>query len=350
MKIIIENDLLISKGNCYTWMWNLIDDRFKILDKKNRVISSGKLEPAITLSRKGHQIPYSPAEDINFKIEENTVRIFYKNDQLKTSTSIQWVFNENTIYINPINFESSENYDLVNIVYFAQRSEEKGGNQYKPSLYSRYLVTPGLSMSTSISPVVDLQSKFETMACLGSGAMRGPGLAQQWGLPSHYFCLFNTMDKWNSINAKNEISSAACWGIRDLPQGDFRLDIRKIAMSPVLNVRSDLWHHLSTPGKITAGFSFVITFGNHYHEAIRNYYRTLKDEKIILSTGIENSRIKTEVILSPQYNTWGVEIAKAMAPEDLTEKEVLSIYKKLKESPMKAETFVITFGNHYHEA
>jgi hypothetical protein len=47
------------------------------------------------------------------------------------------------------------------------------------------------------------------------------------------------------------------------------------------------------------------------------------------------------VLLSPQYNTWGVESSKAMKPEDLNEEIVKDIFDKFQRSGMKARTFVI---------
>jgi hypothetical protein len=126
-----------------------------------------------------------------------------------------------------------------------------------------------------------------------------------------------------------------------LPSGDYCLEIRENAISPQLNLRSDLWKQACTPGLLEFGFSFVITFGDQYHEAIRSYYNTLLNRKIVRPKSGSCSQKKSDVILSPQYNTWGVESAQAMQPEDLTEQSVLEIFDKLRQSGMQARTFVI---------
>jgi hypothetical protein len=187
--------------------------------------------------------------------------------------------------------------------------------------------------------VVDLQANLATTAVLGAGAMRGPGLTQQWGLPAHYFCLFSTAEKWNARDAVRRQSGAACWGLRALPAGDQRLEIRAQALSPVLNVRSDLWQHLPTCGKLELGFAFLITFAPNYHEAVRRYYRSLLDQQIIRPQ--TPSPAKQAVILAPQYNTWGVEVAHALRPEDLSEALVTDIYQAMRQSGLQARTFVI---------
>jgi hypothetical protein len=60
-------------------------------------------------------------------------------------------------------------------------------------------------------------------------------------------------------------------------------------------------------------------------------------------------------LLAPQYNTWGVESALALPPEQLTEDLVRDIFSKLQRSGMRAKTFVIddkwegTYGELKHD-
>lgn len=310
----------------YTWEWNPDTDKFWLHDKNQRLIVRAQHKPLIVTSP--IQLEFTT---VTHEIQADQIRITYHGQNPASSVTVIWSFHPDFISLEPFLLTLPADVDLVQIVYFPQAD----GDSYKPSMYSHYAVVPGLSMSTNISPIVDLHSRLNTTAVLGSGAMRGPGLTQQWGLPAHYFCTFNTSDRWNAIGAKAEQSEAACWGLATLPQGDFRLEIREIGISPILNLRTDLWKHKPD----TFGFHFLITFGENYHEAIRKYYQVLQREKFISPK--KYSQKKLEVLLAPQYNTWGVESALALPPEQLNEYLVRDIFGKLQRSGMRAKTFVI---------
>ncbi len=310
----------------YTWKWNAVTDTIWLHDKNQRLIVRAQHKPLIVTSP--IQLEFTT---VTHEIQADQIRITYHGQNPASSVTVIWSFHPDFISLEPFLLTLPADVDLVQIVYFPKTD----GDSYKPSMHSHYAVIPGLSMSTNISPIVDLHSRLNTTAVLGSGAMRGPGLTQQWGLPAHYFCTFNTSDRWNAIGAKAEQSEAACWGLATLPQGDFRLEIREIGISPILNLRTDLWNHKPD----TFGFHFLITFGENYHEAIRKYYQVLQREKFISPK--THSPKKLEVLLAPQYNTWGVESALALPPEQLTEDLVRDIFGKYQRSGMRAKTFVI---------
>lgn len=310
----------------YTWKWNAVTDTIWLHDKNGHLISRAQHKPLCITSPIQWEFTTTTHE-----IRNDQIFITYHGQNPASSLTVTWSFHPDFISIEPFLLTLPADVNLVRIVYFP----ESDGDSYKPSMYSHYAVVPGLSMSTNISPIVDLHSRLNTTAVLGSGAMRGPGLTQQWGLPAHYFCTFNTSDRWNAIGAKAEQSDATCWGLAALPQGDFRLEIREIGISPILNLRTDLWKHKPD----TFGFHFLITFGENYHEAIRKYYQVLQREKFISPK--KHSPKKQEVLLAPQYNTWGVESALALPPEQLTEDLVRDIFGKFKRSGMQAKTFVI---------
>ncbi|HNE06197.1 MAG TPA: hypothetical protein PLT08_16850, partial [Anaerolineales bacterium] len=331
--------ILVSTPN-YKWEWNVATDTFWLHDKNQRIISRAQHRPLLLTSPTPLQFT-----NATHKIQGDQIHITYQGPDPASSLTVVWSFHTDYISLEPFLLTLPEDIDLVSIVYFPTIE----GDSYKPSMYSHYAVVPGLTMSTNISPIVDLHSRLNTTAVLGSGAMRGPGLTQQWGLPAHYFCTFNTSDRWNAIGAKAQQSEAACWGLATLPQGDFRLEMREVGISPVLNLRTDLWKHKPD----TFGFHFLITFGENYHEAIRKYYQVLLREKFISPK--KHSPKKQEVLISPQYNTWGVESALALPPEQLTEELVRDIFIKFKASGMKAKTFVIddkwegTYGELKHD-
>jgi hypothetical protein len=336
--IQITGQKVLASSPVYGWEWDAETDAFSLSDGAGRLISRGQHQPLVITTQAETDAPLlgSPR---SFAVEHNRVTITYSAVNGNSTLRVIWEFHPDFINLERLQYETPAMQEIVELVYFAVPSTPS--RSYSPSLYSRYVVVPGLCMSTCVSPVVDLHSRLSVSAVLGSGAMRGPGLTQQWGLPAHYFCTFNTSDRWNSIGAASRQSGAACWGLRDLPQGDYRLEIRDAAVSPLLNLRADLWKHLKTPGTLELGFAFVITFGAQYHEAIRNYYTTLVRQKVILPKNHTGSHKKNQVLLSPQYNTWGVESARTIPPEELTEELVLEMFQKLRQSGMKARTFVI---------
>lgn len=221
----------------YTWEWDLEADMLYLYDSENRLISRARHQPLIV----GAEMSLGAAT--SFEIKNDRISIIYEIKTNASRLTVNWFFQTDFIWLEPFLLDSPVANDIAQIIYF-------------PEMYSHYAVVPGLCMSASISPIVDLHSRLSVTTVLGSGAMRGPGLTQQWGLPAHYFCTFNTSDTWNAIGAKSRQSGAACWGLAELPQGDFRLNIRESHLSPVLNLRSDIWKH--TPDKL--GFSFLITF------------------------------------------------------------------------------------------
>jgi hypothetical protein len=317
----------------YSWEWDGATDEMALYDAKDRLIARGHHRPLILTAR---QRIGPPAEERTIEVRGDRVSISYRDVDTHSRLVVDWIFKADFISLEPLKYTAATR-EIIKVVYFPQA----GADSYKPSLYSRYAVVPGLCMSTNVSPVVDLHSRLCVTAALGSGAMRGPGLTQQWGLPAHYFCTFNTADRWNAIGANRLQSSAACWGLAGLPKGDFRLEIRDLALSPVLNLRGDLWKGAAAPESRQLGCAFLIAFGDHYLEAIRSYYKILQREMIIPSGREALPERKSQILLSPQYNTWGAQSAKASKPGELTEETVRQLFSGLLRSGMKARTFVI---------
>ena len=342
MPIIIESNAhkVMVSSSLYNWEWDGGTDLFSLRDGQGRLVSRAPHQPLILVAGLAENIsPFAASHSVT--AGNGTVTITYAGLNGAALVRVTWNFHDDFISLEPLEYQTPHTHDIVRVVYFAARPSAGSGLRYQPGLYSRYVVAPGLCMSPSISPVVDLHAGLTVTTVLGSGAMRGPGLTQQWGLPAHYFCAFNTSDKWNAIGAKKLQSDAVCWGLKELPAGDYRLEFRGNGCSPVLNLRSDVWHHIKTPGTLQLGFSFILTFGNQFHEAIRNYYTSLVREKMIGLKNLNASPRKKQVLLSPQYNTWGVECALGLRPDEFNEDVLLDIIRKFQKSGLKAGTFVI---------
>jgi hypothetical protein len=332
--IQIHEQKIRAQAVSYSWELDRAGDVFSIFDSSQRCICRASHQPLVLSAR---QTRLGQLKSVD--AAESSLRVAYAGVNGEAVMVVSWRFEDEFIQLGPLEYHTPLDEDILRVAYFARTASP--ADEWLPTLYSRYVVAPGLCMSTCVSPVVDLHAKLSTSVALGSGAMRGPGLTQQWGLPAHYFALFNTSDRWNAIGARDKQSGAACWGLAELPQGDFRLEMRENAISPVLNLRSDLWKHLLTPGTLRLGCSFVVTFGENFHEAIRNYYKTLLAQKVIRPKGATETPHKREVLLAPQYNTWGVESALAINPEQLTGAMVDDIFRRMRRSGMQARAFVV---------
>jgi hypothetical protein len=94
--------------------------------------------------------------------------------------------------------------------------------------------------------------------------------------------------------------------------------------------------------------------GPNYYEAIRAYYTGLIRAGLIKRK--TNSPKKNSVLLAPQFNCWGAEVAAEKAGRNLDEATLDTIYRDLKASGMKARMFVIDdkwearYGNLEHSA
>ncbi|MBP7692237.1 MAG: hypothetical protein KA764_09985 [Anaerolineales bacterium] len=337
----------------YTWTWDALTDRLALYDAQRRCIAAGQHQPLLLTASPG--APRLWAAHRTAEAAGQTVTITYTGLNGAGVLRVTWRFYPDRLELEPLEYANTAEAALTQVVYFAQPPAEGDDHPapYAPALYSRYAVVPGLCMSPGLSPIVDLHSHLNVTTVLGSGAMRGPGLTQQWGLPAHYFCTFNTPERWNARDARARHSAAACWGLRALPAGDFRLAIRANALSPVLNLRGDLWAHARTPGRLRLGLALVITFGANHYEATRHYYRAVRPTPAPRPGATAR---RAAVLLAPQYNTWGAEVAQALPPEALTQDLVSGYFEKLQRSGLRARTFVIddkwegAYGELRHDA
>jgi len=111
--------------------------------------------------------------------------------------------------------------------------------------------------------------------------------------------------------------------------------------SPVVNLRGDLWGHIRGPGSLSLGSRMLMTLGTGYREAIRGYYRGLLDAGVIRSKEETNSARKTSVALTPEFNTWGAQVARNLDPQQFNERVLVDIYEEFKASGMRAGMFVV---------
>jgi hypothetical protein len=331
------NGTVRIEGAAYVFEWSARDDRFRLLDKTGRLVTSGVMQPAVTIATdSGAGAPRcTSGKAASHEVKDGKLTVNYEGVNGRARLRLTWRFDEAGLWLDPIVYESAASEEIVAVHYFAECKD----GQPEPSLESSYLVVPGISESSAISPVVPPGMGLDVTLWLGHGGS-GSGLLQQWGLPAHYFCGFH-LNSGSAAKAAmlEHLSSAFCCGLAELPAGDLYFEIRGERHSPVLNYRSDLWKQLRSPGTLSLGAKWRWAMGSNYYEAIRHYYLDLVQSGIIHDKS--NSAHKNSVVLSPQFNTWGAEVASSKDWGRYDEPLLLSIYEGLKASGMKPGTFVI---------
>lgn len=126
------------------------------------------------------------------------------------------------------------------------------------------------------------------------------------------------------------------------------LDQNQGRASLVFDYRSDLWGHMRGPAKFQLGAGLFWAFAPNYREAIRGYYRGLLDAGIVRKK--VNSARKNATLLSPQWCTWGEQMAlkkEGTALEEGSQLDQASLekcYADFKASGLRASLFSIDDG------
>lgn len=327
----------VSSAQCIL-AWSPADDRFTLHDKQGRMITGGNMQPAVAVARGlGTQGSIcSSGRVASHKFDDNQLTITYDGVNHGASLTVRWRGDENGLWLDPFVYETSATESVVAVHYFASCQDGKP----HPSLENNYLVLPGISESSAISPIVPPSMNLNFTGWLGHGSST-PDLLQQWGLPSDYFCGFHM--NGSSLNVKGAmqelLSEAFCCGLAELPAGDLMFQTREGKHGPIVNYRGDIWGHMRGPGRLVLGGVWRWSFGPNFYEAIRHYYLDLIETGRVRKK--VNSPRKNRILLSPQFNTWGAEVASGKAWAQYDEPLLVSIYEGLKSSGMKAGTFVI---------
>ena len=172
------------EGASYVFEWSVRDDRFRLLDKKGRLITSGVMQPAITVAKdsSGGTPGCISGKAVNHEVKDGKLTVNYEGVNGRAHLTVSWRFDEDGLWLDPFVYEPSASEDIVAVHYFAECHEGRP----EPSLESNYLVVPGISESSAISPVVPPGMGLDTTLWLGHGSS-GPGLQQQWGPPGALF-------------------------------------------------------------------------------------------------------------------------------------------------------------------
>lgn len=333
-----ERDSVRVEAPEYAWEWSASDDSVRLLDALGRTVTFGTHQPAILVARDGQEGPATPGRPALWDVTGDHVTIDYDHVNGAAHLRLTWRFDQHGAWLAPMDYVTNAADDIIRVIYFASVSDGKP----EPSLFSSHHVVPGLSMNASISPIIPSDAHVRLTVGLGRGAGGLAGVHQQWGLPSHYFCGYHRNDRLGRAHSLTKTLSASfCCGLTELPTGDFWLGIDGGQASPIVNIRGDLWRHCTGPGTFSLGAGMVFTVGTTYHDAIRNYYRALLANGIIRPLDATTTAHKSEVMLSPQFNTWGAQMAAGIRPETFDENDLTTIYQAFRDSGMDARMFVI---------
>ena len=254
----------------------------------------------------------------------------------RASCRIVWRFDARAIWMEPVEYHSADPQDIVSLHYFATC---KAG-QPEPALQQTHAVIPGISMSSGLSPILPGYFGLKLTSWLGRCSNPAPGLFQQWGLPAHFFCGFHRNGEDAHPGALREhLSDAYCCGLADLPAGDLYIQSDWDRQSLVVRIGGEIWKHMRTPGKLALGASLAWTAGPNFREAIRAYYQELVRAGFVRRK--QCSAHKRAVMLTPQFSSWGEQVALHQYSEKLDESGLERIYKDLKHSGMRAGLFEI---------
>lgn len=325
------------EGEDYNWEWSAENDRFRFIDKKGRVMAEGTLQPAVVVQAAGQHGARrcTPGRVAKWDVKDNLLTIVYEGVNGSAKASLAWRFDGDGAWLDPVSYESTGAEDVVSLHYFAQGT----GEAAKPALEHNFLVHPGISESSEISPIIHAEMGLHLTSWLGHGSP-GPGLVQQWALPVHYFCGFHR--NTSSINLqgalKEHLSDAFCCGLAELPAGDLYLETDSGRQSIIVRYEGDVWGHLRSPGRLSLGARLYWAMGANYYEAIRHYYLGLVKAGVISKK--TNSPHKNAIAATPQFNSWGAEVAADKEIAGFDEPLFDSIFEGLKASGMKAGMFV----------
>jgi hypothetical protein len=347
-----QDGSVLVKGANYSWEYSQADDKFSLRDSSKRLIVSGSLQPAVVVA--GIQDPSQrecvPGRATGHHVDADRVTFSYEGVNRAARLSVTWRFDQHGIWTEPVIYDTPTKEDIVSLHYF---SSAAGPNPI-PALHATYLVVPGISEGSSISPIVRDNVHLDQNVWLGRGGFI-PGLHQQWGLPVHFFCGFS-IEGWSGKRAMftEGRSDAFVCGLADLPGGDLFLQLYEGNSSLWVDYRSDLWKHVQGPGRLSLGATLLWSVAPNYYDAIAAYYQALVQAGTIRRH--QNSARKTITALTPEFCTWGAQVSRSKTGDRLDEAFLAELYTDLKASGMKPGLFSIddkwegAYGNLEHSA
>lgn len=315
----------------YQWSWRRDSDIFELVDSTGRVMARGPLTPVVSVSRDGDRRAIAGGRP-QATVDGARLSVAYES-----GVALALRFEPDAFWIEPVAVHLEDSDDVVSVTYFARHDD----GAVVPALAHTYLVHPGVCESPAVSPVLPTAAGLELTTWLGRGSA-GPDsrIRQQWGLPAHFYCgLHRDAAHGARSSATSLLSAAFCLGLAELPAADLMLRLSDGAASPVLRIRSDMWHHVQGPGDLRLGGELLVTVAPDYRAAIRAYYVRLgEDGRASRASG---SQRRQRVVTAAQFNTWGAQCAVGAEGARLDQGSLERMYADMRASGMRPELFVI---------
>ena len=331
-------DTVRANGTTYRFEWNKTQDRFVLRDAQGRQMTTGPAQPLVLVQSvaPGGKRSCSPGQIKRVEASEQRLVLEYTGVNESGQMKVVWRFDPRAIWIDAVEYDSTEPQDVVSLHYFAKSN----AGAPAPALEQTHSVIPGISMSSGLSPIVPGETYLKLTSWLGRCSDPAPGLFQQWGLPVHYFCGFHRNAEVAHPGALREhLSDSYCCGLADLPSGDLYIQSDANNQSLIIKYAGDVWKHMRTPGRLTLGATLALTAGPNFREAIRAYYQELVRAGIVRRK--QCSDRKKAVMMAPQFSSWGEQMALHKYSDKLDEASLERIYKDFKHSGMRAGVFEI---------
>lgn len=328
---------VVARG--YRWAWERSTDVFELTDSQGRTMTSARLQPAVLVHTISGEARCAPGEVVSVTEAESDLTISYGGVNLTASLTVRMVFHQDVWMLDPVLYEAGQDHEVVSVHYFVDAAGGDRGDRLRPGLKMTYLVHPGLCMFPGLGPVVDTQMGLQLTSWLGRGSLGDTQLAQQWGLPVHYFAGVSRLADHNERDSRGSgQSDAFCCGLTSLPDSDMLLDLGRGAVSPTFVMRSDLWHHRGRSVRLSIGASLLFAFGSDYRSASRAYYSHVAGPQP--SVRATRGRL-AETLRASQFNTWGAQCAGGTASGRFDQKSLLHIYDAMRQTHLRPGMFVI---------
>jgi hypothetical protein len=328
-----------ARGANYTWEWSPVTDEFRLLDSRGRLVTSGPLQPLVLVRATAG----GPARCAAGKLSRKTIaldrlEVIYQGVNGAGTLTVVWRFDDGACWQDPIVYEDPTAGDIVDVRCFAKPE----GNSARTALSNNYLLFPGISEGSALSPIIPSSMGLNMVGWLGHGGpIDKPGLHQQWGLPCHFFGGLHRGPAALPIKGsmRELLSDAFCCGLADLPAANLFLETRGGRHCLIFEYRGDLWGQLRAPGRFTLGATLCWTVAADYREAIRAYYLVLVRAGIVFPK--KNSAAKIAAVLAPQFNTWGAQWVAGKITARFDEGFLRDLYQQMKASGMKPGMLVL---------
>jgi len=163
-----SNGTVRMEGASYVFEWSARDDRFRLLDKKGRLVTSGVMQPAITVSADSGSAATrcTSGKAVGHEVKDGKLTVNYEGVNGGARLQVIWRYDETGFWLDPFVYETPASEDIVAVHYFAECKEGRA----EPSLESSHVVVPGISESSALSPLVSPGMGLNVTLWLGHGS------------------------------------------------------------------------------------------------------------------------------------------------------------------------------------